>query len=167
MSSKQDLERSVLLAAREHGIGTILFRNALAKRLGLNLTESLCLTVLGIKSVSTPTELARYIGLTTGSTTALLDRLEKRNFIRRKPNPEDRRGVMIEIEETYARAAQGLVAGIQKAHRELIARYSEGELETIADFLHRLAGKLGEQAERIGSEAYGGQEYAAHHQQSE
>ena len=167
MSSKHDLERRVLLAAREHGIGTILFRNALAKRLGLNLTESLCLTVLGIKSVSTPTELARYIGLTTGSTTALLDRLEKRSFIQRKPNPEDRRGVIIEIDETYARTAQGLVAGIQKAHRELIARYSEGELETIADFLHRLAGKLGEQAERIGSEASGGKEYAAHHQQSE
>jgi DNA-binding MarR family transcriptional regulator len=152
LSSRKDLERSVLLAARDHGIGTILFRNALARRLGLNLTESLCLTILGIKSASTPTELARYIGLTTGSTTALLDRLEKRNFIQRKPNPEDRRGVIIEIDESYARTAQELVAGIQKAHRELIARYKGGELEIIRDFLHRLAEKLAEQAEKIGGE---------------
>jgi DNA-binding MarR family transcriptional regulator len=155
MGSKQDLERTVLLAAREHGIGTILFRNALAKRLSLNLTESLCLTILGIRSASTPTELARYIGLTTGSTTTLLDRLERRSFIRRKPNPADRRGVIIQIDETYARTAQGLVAGIQQAHRELVARYSEGELEIIADFLHRLAEKLGEQAEKIAGGASG------------
>jgi DNA-binding MarR family transcriptional regulator len=153
MDSKQDLERTVLQATREHGIGTILFRNALAKKLGLNLTESLCLTILGIKIASTPTELARYIGLTTGATTALLDRLEKRSFIRRKPNPRDRRGLIIEIDETYAQRAKGLVAGIQKAHRELIAGYSEKQLEVIAEFLHRLARKLGEQAEKIGGEA--------------
>ena len=151
MGSKQNLELTVLLAARESGIGTILFRNALAKKLGLNLTESLCLTILGIRSVSTPTELARYIGLTTGSTTTLLDRLEKRNFIRRKPNPHDRRGVIVEIEETYAKTAQALVAGIQKAHRELIASYTEEELEIIADFLHRFAENLREHAEEIES----------------
>ena len=151
MGSKQNLELTVLLAARESGIGTILFRNALAKKLGLNLTESLCLTILGIKSVSTPTELARYIGLTTGSTTTLLDRLEKRSFIRRKPNPHDRRGVIVEIEETYAKTAQALVAGIQKAHRELIASYTEEELEIIADFLHRFAENLREHAEEIES----------------
>jgi DNA-binding MarR family transcriptional regulator len=153
MDSKQDLQLTVLLAARECGIGTILFRNALAKKLGLNLTESLCLTILGIKSVSAPTELARYIGLTTGSITTLLDRLEKRSFVRRKPNPDDRRGVFIEIDETYARTAQELVAGIQKAHRELIASYTEEELEIIADFLHRFAENLREHAEEIASGA--------------
>lgn len=153
MGSKQHLQLTVLLAAREQGIGTILFRNALAKKLGLNLTESLCLTILGIKSVSTPTELARYIGLTTGSTTALLDRLEKRRFILRKPNPDDRRGVIVEIDETYAKTAQELVAGIQKAHRQLIASYSEEELEIIADFLHRFANNLREHAEKIASGA--------------
>jgi DNA-binding MarR family transcriptional regulator len=151
MGSEQDLQLTVLLAARDAGIGTILFRNALAKKLDLNLTESLCLTILGIKSVSTPTELARYIGLTTGSTTTLLDRLEKRSFIRRKPNPHDRRGVIVEIEETYAKTAQALVAGIQKAHRELIASYTEEELEIIADFLHRFAENLREHAEEIES----------------
>jgi DNA-binding MarR family transcriptional regulator len=149
MDSKQELELTVLLAARESGTGTILFRNALAKKLGLNLTESLCLTILGLKSASTPTELARYIGLTTGSTTTLLDRLEKRSFVRRKPNPHDRRGVIVEIDETYARTAQELVAGIQKAHRELIASYSERELEIIANFLHGFAENLREHAEKI------------------
>lgn len=152
MHSKENLEFDVLMAARENGIGTILFRNALAKKLGLNLTESVCLTILSIKGVSTPTELARYTNLTTGSTTTMLDRLEKRNFIRRKPKPDDRRGVIIEINENYARTAQKLVAGIQKAHQELIASYSEEELTLIVDFLNRFTENMREHAEKIEGE---------------
>jgi DNA-binding MarR family transcriptional regulator len=149
MRSKEDLEFNVLTAVTDYSIGAILFRNALAKKLGLNLAESLCLTILGIKGVSAPTELARYTGLTTGSTTTMLDRLEKRNFIRRKPNPDDRRGVIIEIDENYARTAQESAAGIQKAQRETIAGYSEQELEIIADFLNRLTENMREHAGKI------------------
>jgi DNA-binding MarR family transcriptional regulator len=149
MESKEEIERVVLIAAREHGIGTILFRNALAKRFGLNLTESLCLTFLGIKESASPTELARFTGLSSGATTALLDRLEQRQFIRRKPKPGDRRGVVIEIDETYARAAQELVMGIQQAHRDLIASYSAADLAVIADFLQRFTANLTKHAAKI------------------
>ncbi|GAB4128048.1 MAG: MarR family transcriptional regulator [Roseiflexaceae bacterium] len=149
MGSKEEIERAVLIAAREHGIGTILFRNALAKRFGLNLTESLCLTFLGIKGDSSPTELARFTGLSSGATTAMLDRLEQRQFIRRKPRPGDRRGVVIEIDETYAKAAQELVVGVQQAHRDLIASYNAADLAIIADFLQRFTTNLTEHAAKI------------------
>lgn len=137
VESRQDLERRVMMAARDNGISAVLFRNALARRLGLNITDSECLSLLSIKGISTPTELARYTGLTTGSTTAMLDRLEKAGFIRRKPNPADRRGVLIEITENWQETAGPMVAGVQQAHADLLARYSEQELETIADFLTR------------------------------
>jgi DNA-binding MarR family transcriptional regulator len=153
MDSKSDMEADVLMAARDSGIATILFRNALAKRFGLSLTESLCLTLLGTTGVSSPTELARYVGLSTGATTTMLDRLEKRNFIRRKPNPDDRRGVIIEFDENYIKAAQKSVAGIQAAHRELIAQYSEDELRTITDFLRGFTENLTEHASKIEAEA--------------
>lgn len=147
--NRGSLEQNVLLAARDNGISSILFRNALAKKLGLNLTESLCLTLLGIKSVSTPTELAKYTGLTTGSTTTMLDRLEKKKFIKRKSNPNDRRGVLIEIDETYALTAQKLISGIQKAHRELITKYSAKELEIITGFLTKFTDNIDRQTEEI------------------
>lgn len=149
MRSKTDLEWEVLQAARENGIGTILFRNTLAKKLRLTLTESLCLTMLGTRGPSTPTEIARFTGLTTGATTTMLDRLEKRTFVHRKPNPADRRGIIVEIDDTYAAAAQQLVAGIQAAHRELIASYSENELTVIADFLRRFNANLTEESSRL------------------
>lgn len=137
MNFKRDVEEQVFAAARDNGISSVLFRNAIARKLGLNITDSECLSLLSIKGVSTPTELARYTGLTTGSTTAMLDRLEKAQLIKRKPNPKDRRGVLIEISKKWTETAGPLVAGLQLAHAELIASYSDEELETIADFLRR------------------------------
>lgn len=137
MTSRKDLEQQVFIAARDQGISSVLFRNAMGRRLGLNITDYECLSLLTIKGISSPTELARYTGLTTGSTTAMLDRLEQAKFIRRKANPKDRRGVLIEINEEWAKTAGPLVAGIQQAHKELIASYSDEELKSIADFLTR------------------------------
>src|SRR5581483_7224163 len=124
MNEKKDLEKQVMVAAREQGISSVLFRNATGRKLGLNITDSECLSLLTIKGTSTPTELARYTGLTTGSTTAMLDRLEKAHLIKRKPNPNDRRGVLIEIHKNSAESFGPLVAGVQQAQRELIASYS-------------------------------------------
>ena len=137
------------MAARDQGVSSVLFRNAISRKLGLSVTDSDCLSFLSIKGVATPTELARYTGLTTGSATAMLDRLEKAKFITRKPNPEDRRGVLVEISKRWAEAAAPLVAGIQKAHSELIARYSSKELKTIADFLNRFTENVKKQTEKI------------------
>lgn len=149
MSSKEDLERQVLMAAAEYGITAVLFRNAVGRKLGLNITDSECLSLLGIKGISTPTELARYTGLTTGSTTAMLDRLEKAGFITRRHNPNDRRGVLIEINREAAVTTASLVAGVQKAHKDLIASYSTAELELIVDFLTRFAQNVKEQTQII------------------
>jgi DNA-binding MarR family transcriptional regulator len=147
--STKDLEEHVLMAAREQNISSVLFRNAIGRRLGLNITDSECLGLLGIRGISTPTELARYTGLTTGSTTAMLDRLEKAKFIRRKPNPEDRRGVLIEISESSRDIIWPLVAGIQRAQSELVASYSDEELEVIANFLTRFTENVKEHTKII------------------
>jgi DNA-binding MarR family transcriptional regulator len=149
METKQELEKKVFFAARDQGISSVLFRNAIARRLGLNATDSECLSFLGIKGTSTPTELAKYTGLTSGSTTAMLDRLEKSGFIRRLPNPSDRRGTLIELAPHYAEVSMPLVAGIQHAHKELLAGYTEAELETIADFLTRFTKNVTNHTEKI------------------
>jgi DNA-binding MarR family transcriptional regulator len=148
-NSRKNLEQAVMMAAREQGISSVLFRNAMGKKLGLNIADGECLSLLGIKGTSTPTELARYTGLTTGSTTAMLDRLERAGFIRRRANPDDRRGVLIEVDARWQQAAGPLVAGVQKAHRELIAGYSERELEVIADFLTRFTENVKAQTKAI------------------
>ncbi|MFS8131259.1 MAG: MarR family winged helix-turn-helix transcriptional regulator [Candidatus Dojkabacteria bacterium] len=137
MSTNQELKFKTLMATRDNGITSMLFRNAMARKLDLSLTESLCLTLLGIGKVSTPSEISKYTGLTTGATTTMLDRLEKKCFITRKSNLNDRRGVIIEINGQYSKAASSMVIGVQKAHKELIDSYSDRELEVITDFLEK------------------------------
>lgn len=149
MNTKQELEKKVFFAARDQGVSSVLFRNAIARKLNLNATDSECLSFLTIKGTSTPTELARFTGLTTGSTTAMLDRLEKVHFIVRKPNPNDRRGVLIEIDPHYTQLAMPLVMGVQKSHKELLASYSNEELATIADFLTHFTKNVTEHIDKI------------------
>jgi DNA-binding MarR family transcriptional regulator len=149
MDSKKDLEKKVAMAAREYGISTVLFRNATGRKLGLNIADVECLSLILLKGISTPTELARYTGLTTGSATAMLDRLEKAKLIKRKPNPKDRRGVLIEFNKKSTETVGPMVAGIQKLQNELIASYSDKELETIADFLTRFTKNVKEYTEMI------------------
>jgi DNA-binding MarR family transcriptional regulator len=137
-----DAEKKVLRAARDNNVSSILFRNAVARKLGLNITDSECLSFLSITGGTTPKQLARYTGLTTGSTTAMLDRLEKSQFIKRKPNPKDRRSVLIEVSKKWSETAAPLVMGIQQSQAELIASYSDEELKIIADFLTRFTNNV-------------------------
>lgn len=134
--NSQELSKQVFMAARDQGVSSVLFRHALSRALGLNATDSECLSYISLRGgVATPKELARYTGLTTGSATAMLDRLEKIGYIARKPNPKDRRGVLVEISKAYTDKAMPLVADVQKAHWELIAQFSDEELKAIARFL--------------------------------
>jgi DNA-binding MarR family transcriptional regulator len=42
-----------------------------------------------------PAELARYLAVSTASTTAIIDRLERSNHVRRAPHPTDRRAIVV------------------------------------------------------------------------
>ena len=149
MDTKKVLQQQVMMAVRDQSIASVIFRNTIARKLGLNITESECLSYLGMKGTATPTELAHYTGLTTGSTTAMLDRLEKADYLRRKPNPNDRRGVIVETTEKWQKQAQPLVTGAVKAHADLIAEYSDDELKAIADFLARFSQNVHNQTKHI------------------
>src|SRR5215207_7449192 len=45
----------------------------------------------------TPTELARHMMMTSGGMTAAIDRLERKGFAVRVPNPADRRGSLVRL----------------------------------------------------------------------
>ena len=149
MDNREDLEKQVMMAARDQGVNSVLFRNATGRKLGVNATDNECLSYLTIKGQATPSELARYTGLSTGSTTAMLDRLEKAGYISRKPNPNDRRGTIIVINKKWTDAAGPLVMGIQKAHKTLLARYTDEELRVIVDFLSAFAENIRNQTTAI------------------
>lgn len=135
--SKATLEQQVIINARLYGISTTLFRNAVGARLGINDTDMQCLGLLFFKGVATPTELSQYTGISSGATTAMLDRLERAKLIQRKPNPKDRRGVLIQVDKGSLKTVGPLFIDTRLAQDKLVASYTENELLIIADFFEK------------------------------
>ena len=136
-STKADLKKRALMAVAEYGAHLTMFRNAMSEWAGLNVTDMECLRLLFQKEIATPTELARFTGLTSGATTAMLDRLEKAGLIERRPNPDDRRGTLIAPTKSSNEKVASWFQAARKAQDELISSYSEGELEIISDVFER------------------------------
>jgi DNA-binding MarR family transcriptional regulator len=81
----------------------------------------------------TPSELTRHLMVTTGGMTTMIDRLEAHGFVRRAPNPADRRGVLVGLTgdglrtieaamEAHARVEHDLVDGLAARDRDQLAR---------------------------------------------
>jgi DNA-binding MarR family transcriptional regulator len=143
-STKTDLTKRALNAVRDYGTQLTLFRNAMTDWAGLNATDMECLRLLFLKGISTPSELAKHTFLTSGATTAMLDRLEKAGLIERRSNPDDRRGTLIVPAKLSTEKAASWFESARKAQDELISSYSEKELEIISDVFERFT-KLWEQ----------------------
>jgi DNA-binding MarR family transcriptional regulator len=138
-STKTDLKKRALMAVRDYGVNLTQFRNAMSEWAGLNATDMECLRLLFQKSIATPSELSRFTGLTSGATTAMLDRLEKAGLIERRPNPNDRRGTLIVPAESSSTKMASWFESARKAQDELMSTYSESDLEIIADVFERFA----------------------------
>jgi len=135
--AKKDLVEKVILGARQYGISNVLFRNMIGERLELNVTDMECLGLLFHKGLATPSELARHTGLTSGAATAMLDRLEKSGLIERRPNPNDRRGILIVLLDSGKEKVEPWFASARQAQNELVSSYTESQLEVLSDFFER------------------------------
>ena len=148
-STKTDLKKRALMAVRDYGVNLTQFRNAMSEWAGLNVTDMECLRLLFQKGIGTPSELARHTGLTSGATTAMLDRLEKAGLLERRPNPDDRRGTLIVPEKSSADKVASWFESARKAQDELVSSYSESELEIIADVFERFKTLWDEERKKI------------------
>ncbi|HUH97048.1 MAG TPA: MarR family transcriptional regulator [Anaerolineales bacterium] len=139
------MKKRALMAVAEYAVNSTRFRNAMSERMGFNITDTECLRLLFLKGIATPSELGRYTGLTSGATTAMLDRLEKAGMIRRRPNPDDRRGTLIAPVKSGAEKVASWFESARQAQDELLSSYSEKELEIISDAFERFAKVLEEE----------------------
>ncbi|ARJ04474.1 hypothetical protein GCM10010988_32600 [Cnuibacter physcomitrellae] len=76
-----------------------------------------------------PKALGRYLGLSSASITALIDRLVARGYVSRSPDPDDRRAVIIALE-----LSQEVRDRIERINHELLAGLSRLDPESSAVF---------------------------------
>src|SRR5262245_29416865 len=151
--------RAELLAAlfgdfRQLSAATIMFHQAIADRLGLNVTDHKCADILERSGPLTAGELAERTGLTTGAITGVIDRLEKAGFVQRAKDPGDRRRVIVEpCRKQMERVIAPMFESMARAAAEACAHYSTEELAVIRDFTVRAHQMAIEQAHKLREDA--------------
>src|SRR5580693_9175976 len=87
----------IVLEIRKLIASSIFFNAQAAEKAGLGLTDMQMVHMLQLYGPSTPSHLAKWTGLSSGGVTVAVDRLEKAGYLRREPNPGDRRSLLITL----------------------------------------------------------------------
>jgi DNA-binding MarR family transcriptional regulator len=108
---------------------------AVADHLGINRTDLRCLDELLRGGPTGPAHLASRLGLTTGSMTTLLDRLERAGYVVRSPDPTDRRRLLVHPTEKIHLAAARIYGPIASEGARDLAAFTAGDLAVVLRYL--------------------------------
>jgi len=112
---------------------------ALRRASGLTASELEALEQLELDGPLTQRELGERLGLTSGGTTLLVDRLERRGLVSRTPHPGDRRAVLLRPVATAATSAAAALSRYEAAVAAAARSLSASEREAVAGFLRAAA----------------------------
>jgi len=108
----------------------------------------------GAGELLTPSQISERVVVASATMTATLDLLERRDWVRRTPNPDDRRSTLVEITAAGRATADRLLPGIRRIERSALDALTDDErvqlLDLLAKVLARLADIGGEPPEHLG-----------------
>jgi DNA-binding MarR family transcriptional regulator len=122
---------------RRHSIATVLFHHAVAERLGLGPWDHKCLDLLRERGTMTGSDLTAITHLTSGAITGVVARLERAGYIRREPDPHDRRRQILRPVVERMRDIHQVFDPIRKDVTALLESFDTHQLTAIAEFLAR------------------------------
>jgi DNA-binding MarR family transcriptional regulator len=137
---------SVLRSLRRVNLQGSFFGQTVAIRFGLSESDIEALELLIDTGAATAGRLSELMGLSTGAVTRVIDRLEQSGYVRRVPDPADRRRVIVEVVPEKVAAVQATLSRIGQAGATEIGNYTEAQLALIEDFLTKMAAITREEA---------------------
>jgi DNA-binding MarR family transcriptional regulator len=99
-----------------------------ADMLGVSRNDLRCLNLLE-QGPLTPSSIAQALRLTSGSVTALLDRLEAKGLVERSRDPSDRRGIRVSMTPIVFATVGRLYRSCAETLLETVAMYPSDERE--------------------------------------
>jgi DNA-binding MarR family transcriptional regulator len=126
------------------------WQEELFSRHGLNRGEVGVLYMLrgaGPPHRLSPTQLSKVLMLTSAGVTSRLDRLERRGLLVRRPDPDDRRGVVVELTEAGLQLAERAVGAAAAAQGSLLSGLTPPEVRTLGRLLRKLQSALTDEAD--------------------
>jgi DNA-binding MarR family transcriptional regulator len=141
--TKKDLIRELVDATRANQVATDKMDETGGLALGVNRTDGRCLDLIDQAGRISAGELAAQAGLTSGAMTAVLDRLEKKGYVRRVADPNDRRRVLLEATDEMRSRGWELWGPISERAMPVLEKLTTSEIELLIRFM-RLGTELNE-----------------------
>lgn len=128
------------LALRRVIAQVVLTNELVARRVGLHVADSQALHLLTLADQPmTAGELGAAARLPSSTTTRTVDRLEKAGYVRRVPDPADRRRVYLHVVEERVAELAAQYDAIAVGMAEVLADFDRHEIDVIARFLEAMA----------------------------
>ncbi|CAM2854128.1 MarR family transcriptional regulator [Chryseobacterium flavum] len=119
-------------ASRQYSDASVFMHEAIARKAGLSSADHKYLGLILQYESITAGEISKITGLTTGAVTGLIDRLEKKELLKRQFAKEDRRKVFIIPDlENSMKLLGPIFDELQQKTTALISTFSETEIKII------------------------------------
>jgi DNA-binding MarR family transcriptional regulator len=138
---------------REMAAQTMVTSQIVAGHFGLHTTDLRVLDIIFMRGKVLAGELATATGLSSGSVTALIDRLVNAGYVERQDDATDRRKVWVCSRKDAIEPIAMMFMPSQQRMFELWRTFTAKELDTIASFLERTTKLAAECAEEIRQQA--------------
>ena len=118
------------------------WEHAVVKESGLTPAQMHTIEILGHQESLRMKELAQKLGVTTGTLTVMIDRLEQNGLILRKPNEDDRRSIVVVL----TKKGQKYFEEHHKLHleltQEITSSLTKDEAKQLYTFMEKLVSFL-------------------------
>ena len=132
-------------SVREVNRAAAALEQELGRRLDLRPLDHAALNhVMTAAAPMGPSELSARIGISTGSTTELVDRLERSGHLERRRAGGDRRRVSLHVTEQGVGRVLAHLAPVFAAVDEVAEQFTPAEQETISRYLRAVARRMDE-----------------------
>lgn len=142
-------------ARTRQALRSATYEEALAERLGMNVTDLRCLELVIDEPGLTPGVMAERSGLTTGAVTGVLDRLERQGYVRRTSDPNDRRRAVIQPTPATDEVSAA-VKRLDQTLDGLLTGFSADQRGAIRSFLEATAAAVSAETETLRASVRGG-----------
>ncbi|MEU7752518.1 MarR family transcriptional regulator [Micromonospora sp. NPDC049101] len=141
----------LMRAGQEMSRLSMVFRYAIAERLGLTVSDLECLDYLADVGSATAGQVAERTNLTTGAVTSMLRRLQQAGYVLAERDPADRRRVIVTLRpERLAELRRPYERFAERAER-LIEGYGDEEVMLLLRHYDRMQAVYLAELDRLGS----------------
>jgi len=147
---KKDLLLQFRAVSRQYSDASIFMHEAIARKAGLSGADHKYLGLILQYNSITAGEISKLTGLTTGAVTGLIDRLEKRELIKRQFIKEDRRKVIIVPNiENSMKLLKPFFDELQEKTTALLSTFSEEQIQTIKRYFTEATAIMNETSDNL------------------